>query len=223
MPAICQPYVIDCRGNRNINWISFIERCREIRAVSSSLYLIAPLQATSVIDYGGKLIRQRLAVIRMQRTDPISLRPVHRVNRKPADLVIVIVVTVHGLLVFTPSCSSCARFHLMYKRAGTVDIADVRDVFGRNTGAFRTSSRSEIISPLETDLWSVTTFRYGWKKRCIFSNVSTNTIYESGVAGKINRIASSLYTFRVSRKCKERRVSYLYSGVGEVTGVSFAF
>lgn len=64
---------------------------------------VAPLQATSVIDYAGKLIRQRLAVIRMQRTDPISLRLVHRVNRKSADLVIVIVVTVDDQLVFAPS------------------------------------------------------------------------------------------------------------------------
>ena len=39
----------------------------------------------------------------MQRTDPISLRLVHRVNRKSADLVIVIVVTVDDQLVFAPS------------------------------------------------------------------------------------------------------------------------
>lgn len=81
---------------------------------------VAPLQATSVIDYAGKLIRQRLAVIRMQRTDPISLRLVHRVNRKSADLVIVIVVTVDDQLVFDPFSPPTDRrlpIRLIYKRA----------------------------------------------------------------------------------------------------------
>lgn len=103
--AICQLFEIDYRrGNRESIEYHSLNVTVKSSAVSSPFAplfeSIAALQATSVIDYAGKLIRQRLAVIRMQRTDPISLRLVHRVNRKPADLVIVIVVTVDDWLVF---------------------------------------------------------------------------------------------------------------------------
>lgn len=103
--AICQLFEIDYRrGKRESIEYHLLNVTVKSSAVSSPFAplfeSIAALQATSVIDYAGKLIRQRLAVIRMQRTDPISLRLVHRVNRKPADLVIVIVVTVDDWLVF---------------------------------------------------------------------------------------------------------------------------
>lgn len=66
--------------NEAIDRISFIERYRGNPPrfpppPPPPAAVKAALEATSVIDYAGKLIRQRLAVIRMQRTDPISLSP----------------------------------------------------------------------------------------------------------------------------------------------------
>lgn len=80
--AICRLLEIDCRRvpstrqSIECHLSNVIVKSSAVSSSSSCCCCVkAALEATSVIDYAGKLIRQRLAVIRMQRTDPISLSP----------------------------------------------------------------------------------------------------------------------------------------------------